>query len=67
MDHKTENQLSYGWMKGFSTVQLENFAESQKKYKTPGVGVHPGNIGMKHIAECYYAIINAILSTKCNS
>ena len=45
----------------------ENFAESQKKYKTPGVGVHPGNIGMKHIAECYYAIINAILSTKCNS
>ena len=24
MDHKTENQLSYGWMKGFSTVQLEN-------------------------------------------
>ena len=36
----------------------ENFAESQKKYKTPGVGVHPGNIGMKHIAECYYAIIS---------
>ena len=25
MDHKTENQLSYGWMKGFSTVQLELF------------------------------------------
>lgn len=48
-------------------TDLENFAESQKKYKTPGVGVHPGNIGMKHIAECYYAIINAILSTKCKS
>ena len=27
MDHKTENQLSYGWMKGFSTVQLEIFSE----------------------------------------
>ena len=30
MDHKTENQLSYGWMKGFSTVQLEKFFHALK-------------------------------------
>lgn len=40
----------------------QNFASSQKKYKKPGVGSHPGDIGMKHIAECYYATINAILN-----
>lgn len=41
-----------------------NFAKSQATYKTPGVDMHPGNVGMKHIADCYYAMINAILADK---
>lgn len=39
----------------------QNFASSFKRYKMPGVGSHPGDIGMKHIADCLYATINAIL------
>ena len=42
----------------------QNFAKSFKKYKTPGVGEHPGDVGMKHIADCLYATINAILPYK---
>ena len=38
----------------------QNFAKSYKKYKNPGVGAHPGDAGMKRIAELYYVIINAI-------
>lgn len=38
----------------------QNFAKSYKKYKKPGVGEHPGDVGMKHIADCLYATINAI-------
>ena len=34
MDHKTENQLSYGWMKGFSTVQLEKISPELNNYGT---------------------------------
>lgn len=37
----------------------ENFASSQKTYHKPGVGEHPGDVGMKRIADCYFAIINA--------
>lgn len=32
-----------------------NFAYSQKHYKNPGVGKHPGDIGMGRIADCMYA------------
>ena len=41
-------------------ADLENFAKSFRKYETPGVGEHPGDVGMKHIADCLYATINAI-------
>lgn len=37
----------------------ENFASSQKTYHKPGVGEHPGDVGMKRIADCYFAVINA--------
>lgn len=40
----------------------QNFASSHRKYSKPGVGEHPGDVGMRHIADCYYATINAILS-----
>ncbi|MST85777.1 SGNH/GDSL hydrolase family protein [Prevotellaceae bacterium LKV-178-WT-2A] len=40
----------------------QNFASLQKKhYRLHGVASHPGDIGMQHIADCYYATINAIL------
>lgn len=37
-----------------------NFSSSYKKYKTPGVGSHPGDYGMANIAKSIYAIFNAI-------
>lgn len=37
-----------------------NFSSSYKKYKTPGVGAHPGDYGMANIANCIYAVFNAI-------
>jgi hypothetical protein len=41
----------------------QNFASSQKKhYKFDGVASHPGDIGMQHIADCYYATINALMN-----
>lgn len=41
----------------------QNFASSQKKhYKLDGVASHPGDIGMQHIADCYYATINALMN-----
>ena len=41
----------------------QNFASSQKKhYKLDGVASHPGDIGMEHIADCYYATINALMN-----
>lgn len=36
-----------------------NLAESQKNYKQPGVGVHPGDYGMQSIADAIYAAIGA--------
>lgn len=43
----------------------QNFASSQKKhYKLDGVAAHPGDVGMKHIADCYYAVINAMMTQK---
>jgi len=38
----------------------KNLASSYKEYKQPGVGAHPGDYGMENIANCYYAIFNAI-------
>lgn len=32
-----------------------------KDYKLDGVASHPGDIGMQHIADCYYATINALM------
>ena len=37
-----------------------NFSSSYKKYKMPGVGNHPGDYGMANIAQCIYAVFNAI-------
>lgn len=46
-------------------VRKHNFASSQKKhYKLDGVAAHPGDVGMKHIADCYYAVINAMMEQK---
>lgn len=36
-----------------------NNASSEKRYDHPGVGVHPGNKGMKNIADILFSIINA--------
>jgi hypothetical protein len=40
----------------------KNFAKSEKKYKQPGVGEHPGNYGMKNIADTFYALFNVIIN-----
>lgn len=37
-----------------------NFSSSYKDYKMPGVGGHPGDYGMANIANCLYAVFNAI-------
>ena len=37
-----------------------NFSSSYKDYKKPGVGSHPGDYGMANIANCLYAVFNAI-------
>ena len=37
-----------------------NFSSSYKDYKMPGVGSHPGDYGMANIANCLYAVFNAI-------
>lgn len=36
-----------------------NLASFQRKYSTPGVGAHPGDIGMKNIADALFTVINA--------
>lgn len=36
-----------------------NLAESYKKYKQPGVGVHPGDYGMQSIADAIYTAVQA--------
>ncbi len=36
-----------------------NFSSSYKTYKQAGVGSHPGDYGMRNIANCIYAIFNA--------
>ena len=42
------------------------FASSYRNYSNPGVGEHPGDYGMTKIAECIYAIFNAIENDKIN-
>ena len=37
-----------------------NFSSSYKDYKMPGVRAHPGDYGMANIANCLYAVFNAI-------
>ena len=39
----------------------KNFAKSEKKYKQEGVDVHPGNYGMKNIADTIYSLFNVII------
>lgn len=41
-----------------------NFASSYRTYKKPGVGAHPGDYGMKNIADNLYTIINCTLGSK---
>lgn len=36
-----------------------NLAQSYRKYKNPGVGIHPGDYGFKQIADAVYAAIGA--------
>ena len=41
-------------------TDIMNFSSSYKDYKMPGVGSHPGDYGMANIANCIYAVFNAI-------
>lgn len=36
-----------------------NFASSYKHYAQPGVGAHPGDVGMQRIAQTVFSVINA--------
>ena len=42
-----------------SGADKQNFAESYKKYKKPGVGTHPSDYGMQNIADCLWTVFNA--------
>ena len=42
-------------------VDKQNYANSYKHYKQPGVGTHPGDYGMKNIADCLWTVFNATL------
>lgn len=44
-----------------SGIDPQNFALSSKKYRQLGVGEHPGDYGMKNIAENLFTIFNATL------
>jgi hypothetical protein len=44
-----------------SGIDPLNLAKSENKYKHVGVAVHPGDYGMKNIAEMLYITINKIL------
>lgn len=41
-----------------SGIDSENFASSYKKYRQPGVGVHPGDIGMHRIAKNILCVLS---------
>lgn len=41
-----------------SGIDPENFASSYKKYRQPGVGVHPGDIGMHRIAKNILCVLS---------
>ncbi|WP_041610322.1 SGNH/GDSL hydrolase family protein [Treponema brennaborense] len=41
-----------------SGIDSENFASSYKNYKQPGVGAHPGDVGMDRIAKNILSVIN---------
>ena len=52
-------------------LESENYAKDEKKYpgdksvwKVNGIGNHPGDFGMKNIANQIFIIINAIISDK---
>ena len=40
----------------------DNYAKSYKKYKYPGVGEHPGDIGMKNIADNLFTVVNCTMN-----
>lgn len=42
-----------------SGADKQNYAESYKHYKQLGVGTHPGDYGMKNIADCLWTVFNA--------
>lgn len=37
----------------------ENNASSEREYSHPGVGSHPGDKGMKRIADVLFSVVNA--------
>ena len=41
-----------------SGIDSENFASSYKKYRQPGVGVHPGDTGMDRIAKNILCVLS---------
>ena len=41
-----------------SGIDPENFASSYKKYRKPGVGAHPGDIGMDRIAKNILCVLS---------
>ncbi|WP_176759776.1 hypothetical protein [Segatella bryantii] len=43
---------------------MDRSTSQKKHYKLDGVAAHPGDVGMKHIADCYYAVINAMMEQK---
>ena len=63
MDHKTENQLSYGWMKGFSTVQLELFSKKEYFLNMGEVfALSPDNFATDKVTQVVKADISPILN-----
>lgn len=40
-----------------SGIDPDNFASSHKKYKQPGVGAHPGDVGMERIAKNIFSVL----------
>lgn len=44
-----------------SGIDKENFAQSYRKYKQPGVGMHPGDYGMQNIADNLFTVFNAAM------
>ena len=42
-------------------IDKKNYASSYRKYKQPGVGEHPGDYGMRNIANNLFTVINCTM------